>query len=360
MMNTGSPGSTKLKIFLRVLLTLALASIGAILAQLAHLPAAPLLGATLLVSLASLCRIPTGISPWIRNMAFASIGCSLGSGINHDLFQLAAKWPLSLVWLTAAMAAILMSGVWMLKCFFSYSKETALLASSPGAMSYSLAAAAAGVGDAKAITFIQSIRLFSIISCLPLLIDALPLGHPAPVGINTPTLDWLGTAALFLTALAVGYLLELKRIPAGFLIAGVIVSGLSHYFGLLSGQPQPLFLLIGFVVTGAVVGSRFSFINLAEIRRLLLASLTIVVTSIFVSALFAAIVSSTLGLPLGQVWVAFAPGGVEAMAAMALAMGYDSAYVAVHHLYRIIVLLILLPVLLSALQSSKKKGDQYS
>lgn len=350
--------SVNLSMGLRVILTLALGALGALLAQLAQLPAAPLVGATILVSLASLCRIPTAISPWIRNVAFASIGCSLGSGINHDIFQLAAKWPLSLVWLTIAMVAILLSGAWILKHFFRYDKETALLASSPGAMTYSLAVAATGVGDAGAIIFIQSIRLFSIITCLPLLIDILPFDHLATSGANTPTLDWLSTAALFLLALGAGYLLERKKIPAGFLLAGVMVSGLGHYFGVLSGRPPPSLLLAGFVITGAVVGSRFTMISSVDIRHLLSASLTIVFTSIVVSALFALAAARTLHLPLGQVWVAFAPGGVEAMAAMALSMGYDSAYVATHHLYRIIALLILMPVLLNAVHPAQKKRGQ--
>ncbi len=55
-------------------------------------------------------------------------------------------------------------------------------------------------------------------------------------------------------------------------------------------------------------------------------------------------VAQILGIPFGQVFVAFAPGGVEAMAAMALALGYDPAYVATHHLFRIILLFFLLPV----------------
>lgn len=347
-----------LRTSLRVILTLALGALGAWLAQLARLPAAPLIGATILVSLASLCRAPTAISPWIRNMAFAAIGCSLGSGINHDIFQLAAKWPLSLAWLTAAMAVIVVSGTWLLTYFFRYSKETALLASSPGAMSYSLAAAAAGIGDAKAITFIQSIRLFSIITCLPLLIHVLPFENSTVSGAGVPYLGWLSTSGLFAVTFLAGYVLEKNKIPAGSLLAGVIVSGLGHYTGILSGRLPPSLLLAGFVITGAVVGTRFTLMPLADIRRLLLASLSIVITSIVVSALFAVLAAQTVHLPLGQVWVAFAPGGVEAMAAMALSMGYDSAYVATHHLYRIVALLLLLPILLRGIQSSQKRRGE--
>lgn len=63
------------------------------------------------------------------------------------------------------------------------------------------------------------------------------------------------------------------------------------------------------------------------------------------------LVSSILSMSYGQVFVAFAPGGVEAMAAMALSLGYDPAFVAVHHLYRIILLIFLLPLILKVANS---------
>ena len=64
------------------------------------------------------------------------------------------------------------------------------------------------------------------------------------------------------------------------------------------------------------------------------------------SALIAAPVSLGLDMPFGQVWVAFAPGGVEGMAAMALALDFDPAYVAAHHLLRLLALALVLPLLM--------------
>ena len=82
-----------------------------------------------------------------------------------------------------------------------------------------------------------------------------------------------------------------------------------------------------------------------------------VMVSTTLAALFAALAANLLGLPFGQVWVAYAPGGVEAMAAMAIALGYDSAFVATHHLFRIILLLFLLPVLLKIFGQTHAKGS---
>jgi len=330
----------------RVVGTLAAGTAGALLARAAGLPAAALIGSTLAVTGASFFRLPTAIPVWLRNMAFAAIGCSLGSGVNEDLLELAVKWPLSLCGLLLAMAGVLVTGCWLLTSFFNQSRETALLATSPGALSYSLAIAATGIGDASAIIVIQSIRLLSITTALPLILDLLHLQHGSNSGLTQHHITLWWTAGLFLLTIVSGFFLEKQRVPAAYLIAGVVISGIMHYCGIVSGRPQSGFLFVGFVVTGSVIGSRFTHIPLRDIRRMIAASMIVVVVSSGVAALCAVITAHVLQLPFGQVWVAYAPGGVEAMAAMALSLDYDSAFVATHHLFRILLLIALLPFLL--------------
>ena len=91
-------------------------------------------------------------------------------------------------------------------------------------------------------------------------------------------------------------------------------------------------------------------------KRLLKASLLVVFLSTSIAAAYAMVVSSILSMSYGQVFVAFAPGGVEAMAAMALALDYDPAFVAVHHLYRIILLIFFLPLFLKIIKNGHTNG----
>lgn len=337
----------------RVIVTLMIGTCGAITAIAAGLPAAALIGSTLAVSVASFCRVPTSVPPWLRNMAFAAIGCSLGSGVNTDFLELAVKWPLSLSGLVLVMGVILFSSSWVLTAFFNQSRITAILAASPGALSYSLAIAATGIGDARAIIVIQSIRLLSITTGLPLVLDLLNLQHGNGGGSQHSSITLLATAGVFLLTLLLGFVLSNRKLPAAYLIAGVLVSGVLHYQGIVSGRPQTGFLWTGFVITGAVIGARFTSIPLADIKRLVSGALAVVFVSSGIAALFAAFAAKLLDLPFGQLWVSYAPGGVEAMAAMALSLGYDSAFVATHHLFRIILLIFILPFLLRVLRKNE-------
>lgn len=337
---------------LRIVFTLLIGGAGALAAKAGGLPAAALIGATLAVSICSFLRLPTHIPVWLRNTAFAAIGCSLGSGVSRDLVELAVKWPISLCGLVVVMGIVLLVSSWILTSFCRQSRETAILAASPGALSYSLAVAATGVGDAGAIVVIQSIRLLSITTALPLVLDLLQLQHGSAPSASDTGIGLMATGGIFALALVMGFLLARMRLPAAFLIAGVLISGVAHYLGLVEGRPQNVFLTLGFVITGSVIGARFTSIPLGDIRRLLGGAMAVVLASTAIAALFAALAAKFLGLPFGQVWVSYAPGGVEAMAAMAIAMGYDSAFVATHHLFRIILLLFLLPVLLKTVRRS--------
>lgn len=353
IIQNGDPRLLDSHLVWKTLLTLIVGISGAVLATAGGLPAAALIGSTVAVSTASFVRIPTYVPVWLRNMAFGSIGCSLGAGISENFFTLARQWPLSLTGLVMGMLGILVVSSWLLHRFFNLSKETALLSSSPGALSYSLAIAANGVGDVRAIVVIQSIRLLFITAGLPLIIDLMDVEHgthPATGGLSLST---SATIILFAVGIMMGGLLSRLRVPAPYLMGGVVVSGLAHFLGLVHGRPQILFMLAGFVVTGAVVGSRFTRIPLGDIRRLLGGAVTVMAVGSLIAGLFAAVVSGMLHLPFGQVWVSYAPGGVEAMAAMALSLGYDSGFVATHHIFRIVLLFMVLPFLLQYVGKNK-------
>ena len=121
-------------------------------------------------------------------------------------------------------------------------------------------------------------------------------------------------------------------------------SALLHATGLVHGRlPQPL-VIAGFAATGAIIGARFRGTSLATMRRTVPDAAVSVLLALAVSAGIAAAAAPLLGLPFGQLWLAYAPGGVEAMAAMALALGLDPAFVGAHHILRILGLTLVVPI----------------
>jgi uncharacterized membrane protein AbrB (regulator of aidB expression) len=63
-----------------------------------------------------------------------------------------------------------------------------------------------------------------------------------------------------------------------------------------------------------------------------------------VACLFAFAVAYALSLRIGDVVLAYAPGGLEAMTILSFALGLDPAYVGAHHLGRFILVSVALPI----------------
>ena len=340
-----------LAVWIKLFLTLLIGFSGSSIALYAGLPAAALIGSAMAVSIGSLLKITCTLPAGFRAVAFSIIGSSLGSSLTKDFVSQAIHWPISLFILTICVVTILISCSLLLMKAFNLSSETAILATSPGAMAYSISLASEGVGDGRSIVVIQSVRLLLIITCLPFVIDYFSGSETIQaVGPAAEPMSPLSFLVLFVLTLILGRFLEKLRVPASYLLVGTVVSGAAHLMGLVSGRPSSAILFLGFTITGTIIGARFSTISFLELKRLLKASLMVVFLATSIAALFALVAASILSMSYGQVFVAFAPGGVEAMAAMALALDYDPAFVAVHHLYRIVLLIFTLPLFLKIIK----------
>jgi membrane AbrB-like protein len=139
-------------------------------------------------------------------------------------------------------------------------------------------------------------------------------------------------------------LLARLRVPGGMLLGAMVASALLHGSGLVEGGPPVWLQATGFVATGALIGSRFRGTSLAVLRGTLPGAVGSVLLALALSAAFAALGAALLGLPFGRLWLAYAPGGVEAMAVMALALGLDPAFVGAHHVVRLLGLNLTAPV----------------
>lgn len=312
----------------------------------AGVPAGALLGSTAAVAAAALAGLGPAVPDLLRNLAFAIIGLSLGAGISGDILNDIVRWPVSLLGLALTIVLTMVVTGRLLVRVFGIAPDTAALSVSPGALSYAVVLAAQGHGDLRAVVVLQSIRLLLVTLCLPPAIAALS-GVASPGATATGGIEVLGplpALALVLTSLASGWLLDRVGSPAAYLLAGLAVSGTAHAIDRVNGIMPDLVILFGFVVTGAVIGSRFTRIARPDLLRLAASGFAVTAVSVALSAAGALCVALMTGLSFSVVWVAFAPGGVEGMAAIGLALGFDPAFVATHHIFRIVAVIGLLPL----------------
>ncbi|MEL6425557.1 MAG: AbrB family transcriptional regulator [Pseudomonadota bacterium] len=332
--------------FLHLFLTLAISAFGGAVGQAAGVPAGILIGSTAAVTLAALSRrVPLFLPTGVRDIGFLMIGLSMGSGVTPDTLALMARWPVSFLMLTLSAGVTLVIVMQLLVRFYRIDAETAFLGATPGALSYAIALAEDGRADPAMVGALQSLRLLLLTALLPFVIGGLE--GAATLGTADapqPVLTLLEVALLLAISAGLGHGLGRLGMPAAMLIAGLGLSAVCHATGLVSGPPPDLMQAAALVIVGALLGTRFVGMSLSILRRLIGAALVIFVLSSSLAALAAMGTARWLDLPFAQVWVAYAPGGVEAMSAMALALGYDPVFIAAHHLYRIFAMIAILPI----------------
>jgi membrane AbrB-like protein len=338
------PASDRITRALHGTLTLAIGGAGGFVAHLLGLPAAWMMGAAVAVAAAGVFGLPMVIPPLLNIVTLIAAGLMMGASVSRDSFALIAQWPLTMLAMTIELVVIVVATGWLLRRLFGLDRGTAYLSSFPGQMSMVMSIAAGGVGDPRQIAVIQATRVLVLVSCVPLGALLLPLGHvtATPAGAATE----IGPLALVGVAVAcglTGYLFNRLRLPAGWALGAMAAALAAKFGGLFDGAMPPVPFAITLVALGSLIGSRFSGMTLRELRLTAAGGLFGTAFTIAVTSAIALAVWPLVDMPLGQIWIAFAPGALEGMGALGVALGYDAAFIAAHHVARLILLIIAMP-----------------
>ncbi len=328
-----------------ILLTAVMAAAGGALLAAVGWPAAWLMGAMLATAAAALAGLPVGLPPRLRDGAFLLLGISMGSSVTPESLAAMRTWPGSLLLLVASVAATILVSTAYLERVHGWDRTTARFAAMPGAFASIAVIAATSNADLPRVILAQSLRVFTLVALMPPII-ALANGADAggSAAKSAPEVNSLAEGlAVLATSGALAFALTKARVPAGTLLGAMIASALLHATGLVHGRFPPALIVLGFVATGAVIGARFRGTTLATVVRTVPGAVVSILLALAVSAAFAAAGAWLLGLPFGQLWLAYAPGGVEAMAAMALVLNLEPAFVGAHHILRILGLNLITP-----------------
>lgn len=325
--------------------TLLIGAAGALAASLVGFPAPFLTGPAIAVTLATLAGVPAHVGRPIMNFAMIVIGMNIGAGVTPEALAAVRQWPASFVLLAIAIAVVMIACAAALRRVFGYDRNTAILASAPGHLTYVLGLSADIRADIRTISLVQSMRVLTITLVVPLVLTMMG-GEVEGIEEGPQTMTLAALVAVAVPSLVLGLVLVRLSVPAALLIGAMTVSTLAHLTGIVAGSFPEWLGLPAFVVMGAMIGSRFSGVTLAMLRSSVAAGFAATAIAGVIAAIFALATALWLDLPIGQLVIAFMPGGVEAMIIMAVIMDADPAFVAGHHIMRLFILSVLVPVML--------------
>lgn len=327
------------------LLTALIGALGALLASLIGLPAPYLIGPAVGVTVAGIAGLRLSVPRMFRNASFVVVGVSMGSTVTPDIVVAVRKWPFSFVMVLVAIVILLFVAAWVLRRFFHYDRTTALLAASPGHLSYVLSLAAEMRCDLRTVSISQSVRVLALTISVPLIVTVFDLGGSSVI-IPIPPMDFCVLMAMLAASAVLGMLFQRLRFPAALLLGGVFVSIAMHVTGTVSGGIPNWLLVPTYVLLGSVIGTRFCGVSIGELRLAFVSGLVVTFVVTALAGAIAVMVSYVTGVPLDAALIAFSPGGLETMAAMAVMLNADPTYVGAHHVLRLMFLSVLMPLVL--------------
>jgi membrane AbrB-like protein len=327
--------------------TLAVAAAGGLTLGLLGMPAGFLSGSILAVAAASLAGRPMLMPAPLVRVLLVLIGISLGAVVTPATLNGIAAYPLSVAVLLVAMACISVSGAGYLRVVHGWDKLTAYLAAAPGGLSQVMGLAAELDADMRSIAIVQTVRVAIIAVGLPAGLSLLGLvGHATRSVGGTFDPAQLDELAILVAASTVVAIIAFRiRFPGGLLFGAMLTSAALHGSGYIH-VVMPWWLTNTVMIAfGAVTGSRFAGTPLRLLANFIGAAFGSFAVAVAVTAVFAVALVGILALPIGEVMIAYAPGAVDAMMLLALALNLDPVYVGAHHLARIFFVSMAMPLL---------------
>ncbi|MEM9500177.1 MAG: AbrB family transcriptional regulator [Pseudomonadota bacterium] len=300
-----------------------------------------------LVATASPHRLPSGyrFPPPLRLAFVTIIGVAIGLQIRPELFANTRALALSAAALTVFVVLAHGVGYAVLRGLGRYDRSTAFYAAAPGGLFEAIAMGEEAGADPTRVTLQQFLRIIVVVTLLPI---GLSLWYGAPVGSSAGmslgasrvTLAGIGLAvAAGLTGIGLAHLL---RFPAKQLTGPMAVAGVIALSGIYEPTLPQWLIDTAQVVVGTALGMRFKGLSVGLVMRSIWLTLLSVSGMLVLSAGFAALLTDSLHQPFDVLLISFAPGGVTEMSLVALSLASNPAFVTLHHVYRIVLTVVIL------------------
>ncbi|MDN2565543.1 AbrB family transcriptional regulator [Aquibium sp. A9E412] len=333
---------------LRAALALALGTAGGAAFAWLDMPLPWMLGAMALSTLAALLSLPVSSPMAVRPPMSAVLGVLLGAAFTPELFSQVLRWGPTIAGLAVFVATAGAAATLYFRYVARMDWTTAYFAGMPGGLVEMVLAAEDRGGDTRTIALIHSARVFLIVFAIPFLVGILEGGLPRGGGFSKLEPGGFGLADLaWLVGCAAGglWLGRRLRLPAAPLMGPLILSAAAHGAGLTTFVPPDSLVATAQVVIGTTIGCRF--LGTPARRIVVVLAYSLGATAIFAAftLAFAFALGWLTGMRPAPIVLAYSPGGVAEMGLIALALQVEIAFVTVHHILRLIMVMAFAPAL---------------
>lgn len=326
---------------IRLFNTLWVGLLGGLVFHWLQIPLAWMLGPLIANLLVSLAGLPVGIRPRLRGWFLGSLGVILGGQASQETLAQASNWPASLAILSLGVVLIILGVALYFRKIAGFDKASSWFSAVPGAMTSMILMGGEAGGDERKITLAHALRLTFVVLLVPSLFWVF---YSPPDAANNPLFQEPGNLWLLLGIAPAWWLGKKLHLPTPEFTAPLFMSVAAALSGYAFAGTQ-LLVAATFLVLGGSIGARFYGTRWREILWLGKHALGATLVALILAAFSAVIMHWLVDIPFATALLTMTPGGIGEMAMVALALGVDPVFIAVHHLFRILALMLLIPFL---------------
>jgi len=337
-----------LKSFLPVVTALCVGTLGAMLFTFIKTPLPWLLGSIVAIAIASrFSFLPLRSPKMFSAPARAVLGITVGSAFNPEILHYFFDFLGSLLLIFPFVVIVTLCGMLYYWKWLKFDKTTAYFSAMPGGLLEMVTFAEALGANVSKVTLTQSARLLCIVFTLPFIIQALShVSLDGRISITQPFLQSnLHDMLILVFCAALGWWGALKlKIPGAAMIGPMIIGAIIYSMGLVHSRPPNEVIKLIQLILGTTVGFVFVGVTCKEVVKVLGQTVGYFLILVVVSAVFVLLVDWMSEFPLISILLAFSPGGQSEMNVIAIIVGANLPYVALHHIVRLFLVMSVAPM----------------
>lgn len=341
-------------LLLRRCMTVLISAVGVAIFLLLDLPLPFLFGPMAASLVIALCGAPLAGLGQVSIAARSVLGVAIGTSVTPALVAELPSMLASVALVPLYIAVIGLIGVPFFRKVCGFDLVTAFYAAMPGgAADMTIFGQEAGA-NVRQLSLVHVTRLMVIMVVAPIiLVNVYGVGLTHPIG---PPASDLPVWELVIMAVAaiVGWKGGERIGLFGAAILGpLLVSAILSLAGVLHLRPPREALLAAQFLIGMGIGVSYVGVTLRELRNTVAGGAAFVVILAALAGAVTELVTLTGLAPPVEGFLSFIPGGQAEMSMLALVSGADLSFVVVHHLTRILVVILGAPVLFLLLRRAQ-------
>ncbi len=309
------------------------------------LPLPFLLGPITACLIAALAGLNLRGQPLVNDAMRAILGVAVGATLTLPVvLSMGAMWS-TLAMMPLMIVVIGAIGIPYFMRLWGFDFATSYYSAMPGGLQDMLIFGEEAGGDVRALSLIHATRVMVIVMILPFVLSfAWEVDLSNPPGAPASSIP-ISQLAIMAAAGIIGWQVA-KRIGlfGASILGPLILAALLAVTGILQSRPPAEAIFAAQFFIGMVVGTKYSGVTGAEVRRDVAAALGFCVIILILALIFAEVAVFWGLAPHLEALLAFAPGGQAEMTVLALIVGADVAFVVAHHLLRIFVVILGAPI----------------